>query len=243
MPRLEYNTTYNDSQTYIHIPSTHIIPRGKCNPSPHHIISRAKCTCGSPTCHADPEDIAHSYREELARFRNMTEYRAKIQPVSVIVSDKSQPGSGSVSGSASPASSHENEVSGTDDPMNRHMDAETGKTGSTSINGDGTTGPKKSKCEYTYKPVPMVRKSRRRFISAEQKDESYWERRRRNNEAAKKSREQRREKEIEVNRKCTELEKENSGLKFTVINLQERNKQMETTIHMYKELLYKNNLL
>lgn len=202
-------------KTYIHVPSN---------------LSR-KCCCGALDCQADPEDISHTYREELAKFRNMAEYRQKIQPVSVIVSDKSQ------SGSASPASSvsdnhsnNEHEGSGNEE---NHTEA-----------GNETKSPnKKPKCEYTYKPVPMVRKSRRRFISAEQKDESYWERRRRNNEAAKKSREQRREKEIEVNRKCSELEKENSGLKFTVINLQERNKQMENTIQMYKELLYKNNLL
>ena len=241
MPRLEYNTTttttsynhhnnHNDNHhSYYHIPTT------------HHMLPRApRCTCGNPNCQADPEDIAHSYREELARFRSMSDYRAKIQPVSVIVSDKSQPGSGgSASGSTSPTSSHENEMAedAPPPPGGPH------RAGSTDGEKPDANSTKKVKCEYTYKPVPMVRKSRRRFISAEQKDDSYWERRRRNNEAAKKSREQRREKEIEVNRKCTELEKENSGLKFTVINLQERNKQMETTIHMYKELLYKNNLL
>ena len=89
----------------------------------------------------------------------------------------------------------------------------------------------------------MTRKSRRQFKSDDQKDRHYWERRRRNNEAAKKSREQRREKEIEVNRKCDDLEKENAGLRFTILNLQERNSQLVSTMQRYKEMLVANNLI
>lgn len=204
----------------------------KQNDPPKHTTSNSEnqCNCGAVDCQADPEDIGHSYRKQLSNFQQLSEYRTKNQSVSVIVSDKSGTTSPTSSLSDNNNQSNENEASGGD---------EENSTGS----ADSSTPNKKPKCKYNYKPSPMVRKSRRRFISPEQKDESYWERRRRNNEAAKKSREQRREKEIEVNRKCTDLEKENSGLKYSVMNLEECNTQMQSTLQIYKDMLYRNNLL
>lgn len=225
----QYCASLKENNTYVHIPNG--LQRPPINGNSNANNNSPKCNCGAADCQADPEDIGHSYAEQLLRFQQIAEYRKKIQPVSVIVSDKSNSGSTSPTSSLSDSNnpSNENDASGTEE----------NSTEST----DSSSPNKKQKCEYNYKPVPMVRKSRRRFISPEQKDESYWERRRRNNEAAKKSREQRREKEIEVNRKCSDLVKENSGLKFSVMNLQERNTQMQNTLQMYKELLYKNNLL
>ncbi|XP_065658084.1 uncharacterized protein LOC100204993 [Hydra vulgaris] len=100
----------------------------------------------------------------------------------------------------------------------------------------------KSNAEYNYKPQPMIRKSKRQFVDEKKKDETYWERRQRNNEAAKRSREQRREKEIEINRKCELLEVENANLKFTVENLQENIQKLEDTVSMYKEILRHQNV-
>lgn len=154
----------------------------------------------------------------------------KTFPVSVIVSDRSN-SSLSNSSSPSPASS----LAGSE--SSRPGDADQGHN-----KDHGEHGAGRGKM-YTYKPAPMVKKSERRFINAEQKDETYWERRKRNNAAAKKSRESRREKEIEVNRRCDLLKKDNEGMKFSIMNLQERNKQLESSLSIYKEILIKNNLI
>ena len=156
-------------------------------------------------------------KEQIERYNEIIQ--AKTLPVSVIVSDRSNSMSSS---SPSPASSL------------------TGSESSRPGGDDQNIGRGKS---YTYKPAPMVTKSERRFINSEQKDETYWERRKRNNAAAKKSRESRREKEIEVNRRCDLLLKENEGMKFSIMNLQERNQQLENTLTIYKEILVKNNLI
>ena len=107
---------------------------------------------------------------------------------------------------------------------------------------NGNLNAAKSNAEYHYKPLPMIRKSKRQFVDEKKKDETYWERRQRNNEAAKRSREQRREKEIEINRKCEVLQVENASLKFTVQNLQENNHKLEETISMYKEILRRQSI-
>jgi len=154
---------------------------------------------------------------QIKRYNEIMQAKAKTLPVSVIVSDHTF-----TSSAPSPTSS----ITGSE---------------SSRLEGDmNNIGRPKS---YNYKPAPMVRKSERRFINAEQKDQSYWERRKRNNAAAKKSRESRREKEIEVSRRCDALVKENEGMKFTIMNLQERNTQMENTMKIYKEILVKNNLI
>ena len=179
----------------------------------------------------------------------------KLHPVSVIVSEKSR----SVSNSSvpSPTSSVAESNNSLDDresiqnakyDNSKHDGDDNMKNAGNQMENYGDLDHdgmlmKKHKAEYNYKPLPMSRKSRRQFKADDQKDNHYWERRRRNNEAAKKSREQRREKEIEVNRKCVDLEKENSDLRFTIINLQERNTKLTTTMHMYKEILIKNNLI
>jgi len=171
----------------------------------------------------DDEDERDNYNSnqidlkgQIKRYNEIIQ--AKTLPVSVIVSDRSNSISSS---SPSPASS---------------------VTGSDSSRPGDDLNFGRAKC-YTYKPAPMVKKSERRFINAEQKDITYWERRKRNNAAAKKSRESRREKEIEVSRRCDLLLKENEGMKFSIMNLQERNKQLENSLTIYKEILIKNNLI
>lgn len=170
--------------------------------------------------------------ERIFRYHKIPDAKeSRTLPVSVIVSDRS----GSTSSVPSPTSSVSDSVS---------IEAENEKNIPDKNDPDASKKEDaKSNKSYTYKPLPMVRKSQRQFISAEKKDSLYWERRKRNNEAAKKSRESRREKEIEVSRRCKDLEKENTGMRFTIINLQERNSQLENTLKIYKEILIKNNLI
>jgi len=172
------------------------------------------------------------FKEQVKRYHKIMQAKAKTLPVSVIVSDRTN----STSSSApSPSSS----VTGGSDISSRHGGDEAGAHNGNNLRMGVGRGGK----SYNYKPAPMVRKSERRFISAEQKDKQYWERRKRNNAAAKKSRESRREKEIEVNRKSELLQKENEGMRFTIMNLQERNTQLENSLNIYKEILVKNNLI
>ncbi|XP_057300316.1 thyrotroph embryonic factor-like isoform X2 [Hydractinia symbiolongicarpus] len=164
----------------------------------------------------------HEYRHSIGESSH--EYKRQIRSVSVIVSDKNRSLSASSSVPSPSSSVGDNE----DNHQGEH-------------NGERDNELKSAK--YQYNPAPMAKKSKRQFIPPENKDQSYWERRKRNNEAAKKSREQRREKEIEVSRKCSQLEDENSGLRFTIVNLQKKNEQLENTMNIYKEILMKNNLL
>lgn len=172
----------------------------------------------------------------LNRYHEIATNVGRTLPVSVIVSDRSS----SISSVPSPTSSMSDGIS-YDAESERGRQEERDEDDVNSVDGDEATNNNNK--TYTYKPLPMVRKSQRQFISAEKKDTVYWERRKRNNEAAKKSRESRREKEIEVNRKYHGLEKENTGMRFTIINLQERNVQLENTLKVYKEILIKNNLI
>merc|ERR1712096_477757 len=54
---------------------------------------------------------------------------------------------------------------------------------------------------------------RRQLVPTEQKDEGYWMKRKKNNEAARRSREKRRSNDMLLERRLTELSKENQGLK------------------------------
>jgi len=67
--------------------------------------------------------------------------------------------------------------------------------------------------EDELKPQPIIRKSRKIFVTADNKDMKYWNRRKKNNVAAKRSREARRIKENQIAMRANFLEQENTSLK------------------------------
>merc|ERR1739848_280988 len=66
------------------------------------------------------------------------------------------------------------------------------------------------------KPQPIIRKRKKSYVTAEKKDEKYWEKRNKNNVAARRSREARRLKENQISLRTAFLEQENAALKSTV---------------------------
>jgi hypothetical protein len=73
-----------------------------------------------------------------------------------------------------------------------------------------------------YDPRPISKRSRKRSIPEEMKDDAYWKKRCQNTERARKSREARRLKEIEVLQKVKTLEEEKSDLQQQVDSLKEQ---------------------
>lgn len=73
-----------------------------------------------------------------------------------------------------------------------------------------------------YDPRPISKRSRKRSIPDEMKDDAYWKKRCQNTERARKSREVRRLKEIEVLQKVKTLEQEKLELQQEVDNLREQ---------------------
>lgn len=73
-----------------------------------------------------------------------------------------------------------------------------------------------------YDPRPISKRSRKRSIPEEMKDDAYWKKRCQNTERARKSREARRLKEIEVLKKVTTLEKEKLELQQQVDSLKKQ---------------------
>ncbi|XP_059489645.1 thyrotroph embryonic factor-like isoform X2 [Neocloeon triangulifer] len=76
------------------------------------------------------------------------------------------------------------------------------------------------------KPQVMVKKSRKKFVPEDMKDDKYWARRRKNNIAAKRSRDARRLKENQIALRAGFLEKENSFLRKEVEKLKKDNNLM-----------------
>ena len=192
----------------------------------------------------------HDITEQLLKYQQLIEVnRAKLQKknvpqrtesVSVIVTRKSRPASVSLIVPSLTSSASDSSQSFSENTSFKDYE----EVKDLKVERNTAQPPsKRHKLEYSYKPAPMLRKSRRTFISDELKDSSYWERRRRNNEAAKKSRESRREKEIEISMKCAKFKKENSELKEKIISIQETNSALKSQMLMYKEILIKNNLI
>lgn len=73
-----------------------------------------------------------------------------------------------------------------------------------------------------YDPRPISRRSRKRSIPEELKDDAYWKKRCQNTERARKSREARRSKEIEVLQKVKTLEEDKLKLQQQVDSLKEQ---------------------
>ena len=73
-----------------------------------------------------------------------------------------------------------------------------------------------------YDPRPISKRSRKRSIPEEMKDDAYWKKRCQNTERARKSREARRLKEIEVLQKVKTLEQEKLDLQQQVDSLKEQ---------------------
>ena len=78
------------------------------------------------------------------------------------------------------------------------------------------------RARVTYDPRPISKRSRKRSIPEEQKDDAYWKKRCQNTERARKSREARRLKEIEVLQKVQRLEQEKLELQQEVDKLKKQ---------------------
>lgn len=66
------------------------------------------------------------------------------------------------------------------------------------------------------KPQPIIRKRKKSYVTAEKKDDKYWEKRNKNNVAARRSREARRLKENQISLRTAFLEQQNAALMSTV---------------------------
>jgi len=76
------------------------------------------------------------------------------------------------------------------------------------------------------RPQPIIRKRKKSYVTAEKKDQKYWEMRNKNNAAARRSREARRLKENQISLRTAFLEQENASLMSTVQEANERQDQL-----------------
>ena len=83
---------------------------------------------------------------------------------------------------------------------------------------------------YIYNPLPIRKKSKKKHVPPEAKDDAYWAQRVKNNIAARKSREERRRGEMEVVQKCESLLSENCKLRQENGFLQAKLKVMESCL-------------
>jgi len=83
---------------------------------------------------------------------------------------------------------------------------------------------------YIYNPLPIRKKSKKKHVPVEAKDDAYWAQRVKNNIAARRSREERRRGEIEVVKKCESLLSENCMLRQENGFLLERLQIMESLL-------------
>ena len=83
---------------------------------------------------------------------------------------------------------------------------------------------------YIYNPLPIRKKSKKKYVPVKAKDDAYWAQRVKNNIAARRSREERRRVEIEVVKKCESLMSENCKLRQENGLLLERVQIMESFI-------------
>ena len=97
--------------------------------------------------------------------------------------------------------------------------------------------------DYVYNPRPVGKKSCRKFVSREEKDDRYWMQRLRNNQAAKKSREARRQKEIETLRKCSDLQKENQRLREYIVQLESKAADLDRKVQLYDKMMSNEKVL
>lgn len=87
-----------------------------------------------------------------------------------------------------------------------------------------------------YDPRPISKRSRKRSIPEEMKDDAYWKKRCQNTERARKSREARRLKEIEVLQKVKTLEQEKSDLQAEVNQLKNQVELLNERLMIHKHL-------
>merc|ERR1719273_2533412 len=76
------------------------------------------------------------------------------------------------------------------------------------------------------RPQPIIRKRKKSYVTAEKKDQKYWEMRNKNNAAARRSREARRLKENQISLRTAFLEQENASLMSSVQVANERQDQL-----------------
>jgi len=89
------------------------------------------------------------------------------------------------------------------------------------------------------RPQPIIRKRPKVFVSANCKDDKYWENRTKNNVAARRSREARRLKENQIALRAAFLEKENNVLKKQVEEAKFTNVKQSMEIDILKQKLAK----
>merc|ERR1719266_3147681 len=76
------------------------------------------------------------------------------------------------------------------------------------------------------RPQPIIRKRKKSYVTAEKKDEKYWEKRNKNNVAARRSREARRLKENQISLRTAFLEQQNRALLATVTEAKEKHDKL-----------------
>lgn len=112
------------------------------------------------------------------------------------------------------------------------------------IPGQDTYDPRaKQFSEEELKPQPIIKKSKKVFVSEERKDDKYWERRSKNNVAAKRSRDARRVKENQIVLRASYLQKENSALKDEVLNLKKDNMSLKSVVSKLERELREATML
>lgn len=112
------------------------------------------------------------------------------------------------------------------------------------IPGQDTYDPRaKQFTEEELKPQPIIKKSKKVFVTEERKDDKYWERRRKNNVAAKRSRDARRVKENQIVLRAGYLQKENSALKDEVLNLKKDNMTLKSVVSKLEQELREATML
>lgn len=103
------------------------------------------------------------------------------------------------------------------------------------IPGQENFNPKERKfTEEELKPQPMIKKSKKVFVSDDNKDEKYWNRRKKNNVAAKRSRDARRVKENQIAMRAAFLESQNDAYVQELEALRKENEQLKKRLAKYE---------
>lgn len=89
------------------------------------------------------------------------------------------------------------------------------------------------------RPQPIIRKRQKLYVDFEKKDEKYWDKRGKNNIAARRSREARRLKENQIALRTSYLEKQNSGLRAALHDVNIKNETLELETKILKQQLEK----
>ncbi|XP_052794455.1 thyrotroph embryonic factor-like isoform X2 [Mya arenaria] len=90
--------------------------------------------------------------------------------------------------------------------------------------------------EEELKPQPIIKKSRKVFVTDSAKDDKYWQRRKKNNVAAKRSRDARRVKENQIAMRASFLERENDDLHEKYEEILRQNEELIKRLSKYEKV-------